>query len=108
MKTNENIDHDALFKELLLTFFMEFIELFLPDLHKHIDSTSLSPMGTEIFAAVGNEPQLEADVLMRLNFKQVPAKPKKRKMSLKEVIRKRPPKYVKRDGEIWQETYFIL
>jgi Domain of unknown function (DUF4351) len=108
-KPNESIDHDALFKELLLTFFSEFIELFLPDLHQHIDPNSLSPMGTEIFAPVGNEPQLKADVLMRVNFKaEADKSKKKRKLSLKKMIQKRVPKYIKRDGEVWRETFFII
>jgi hypothetical protein len=32
----ENIDHDRLFKELISTFFIEFIELFFPQVLEYI------------------------------------------------------------------------
>ncbi len=31
------IDHDRLFKELLTTFFVEFVEAFLPDVHAYLE-----------------------------------------------------------------------
>lgn len=34
------IDHDQLFKELLSTFFVEFLELFLPQLAQSINAES--------------------------------------------------------------------
>ncbi|MGG3835135.1 DUF4351 domain-containing protein, partial [Geobacillus thermocatenulatus] len=36
------IDHDRLFKELIQTFFEEFLLLFFPDMHEHIDFSHLS------------------------------------------------------------------
>ncbi len=38
-------DHDQLFKELLSTFFMEFLDLFLPELAKNIDPGSIRLCG---------------------------------------------------------------
>ncbi len=34
-----NIDHDRLFKELISTFFIEFIELFFPQLMDYLDNS---------------------------------------------------------------------
>jgi predicted transposase/invertase (TIGR01784 family) len=42
-------DHDRLFKELLSTFFIEFLELFLPDLAEQIDPTSIRFLQQEYF-----------------------------------------------------------
>ena len=35
------IDHDRLFKELLQTFFWEFVEAFLPEVAAYLDRASL-------------------------------------------------------------------
>ncbi len=37
----ETISHDQNFKELISTFFLEFLELFVPDLAKDIDPDSI-------------------------------------------------------------------
>lgn len=47
------IDHDRLFKELLSTFFTEFIELFLPDVADYIESDSILFLNQEIFTSIG-------------------------------------------------------
>jgi hypothetical protein len=44
------IDHDQLFKELLSTFFIEFLELFFPQVATAIDSDSVSFLPQEYFA----------------------------------------------------------
>ncbi|MGO8751454.1 MAG: hypothetical protein ACLQNE_36375 [Thermoguttaceae bacterium] len=33
------MDHDRLFKELLTTFFLDFLEVFCPELAKYLDPT---------------------------------------------------------------------
>jgi predicted transposase YdaD len=43
-------DHDRLFKELLSTFFVEFLELFLPQVAREIDPDSVSFLPQEYFA----------------------------------------------------------
>jgi predicted transposase/invertase (TIGR01784 family) len=43
-------DHDRLFKELLSTFFIEFLQLFVPDVAKTIDPASLRFLPQEYFA----------------------------------------------------------
>jgi uncharacterized iron-regulated membrane protein len=44
------IDHDRLFKELLSTFFVEFLELFLPQVVNQIDRDSIGFLPQEYFA----------------------------------------------------------
>jgi hypothetical protein len=36
-ENSESIDHDQLFKQLLTTFFLEFLELFVPEFFAAID-----------------------------------------------------------------------
>ncbi len=43
------IDHDQLFKRLLRVFFIEFVELFLPEVRRYLDPTSISFIDKEIF-----------------------------------------------------------
>jgi|GEM_PF-2466122 hypothetical protein len=38
------IDHDRLFKELLSTFFVEFVDLFFPEMAAYLDRDSLTPL----------------------------------------------------------------
>jgi hypothetical protein len=44
------IDHDRLFKELVSTFFVEFLELFLPQVARLIDRHSVVFLPQEYFA----------------------------------------------------------
>jgi hypothetical protein len=53
------IDHDQLFKRLLREFFIEFIELFLPEVRRYLDPTSISFIDKEIFA--GGKPGEKAE-----------------------------------------------
>jgi hypothetical protein len=46
----ESIHHDQNFKELISTFFLEFLELFLPDIAATIDPTSIKFLQQEYFA----------------------------------------------------------
>ena len=42
-------EHDQLFKELLTTFFVEFVELFLPEVHAFLDPGSITFLDKEVF-----------------------------------------------------------
>jgi hypothetical protein len=50
ISTATMIDHDRLFKELLSTFFVEFLELFLPEVARAIEPDSVSFLPQEYFA----------------------------------------------------------
>ena len=43
------MDHDRLFKELLTTFFLDFLEVFCPELAKYLDQGSLEFLDKEVF-----------------------------------------------------------
>ncbi|MBL8152256.1 MAG: hypothetical protein JNN15_20215, partial [Blastocatellia bacterium] len=47
----ETINHDAIFKELLKTFFIEFIEAFVPDVDKYLDKDSIEFLDKEAFTS---------------------------------------------------------
>ncbi len=60
------VDHDRLFKELLKTFFAEFLELFLPDLRRAIALPSLTFLDQEIFTDVTAGERHVADLVARV------------------------------------------
>jgi hypothetical protein len=59
----ENIDHDRLFKELLSTFFWEFLELFLPDVIEYMERDSISFLPEEVFTDVTSGERRKVDLL---------------------------------------------
>ncbi|NNV07887.1 Rpn family recombination-promoting nuclease/putative transposase [Geobacillus sp. C56-T2] len=63
------IDHDRLFKELLQTFFEEFVLLFFPDMHEHIDFNHLSFLSEELFTDVTAGEKYRVDLLAKTKFK---------------------------------------
>ena len=63
------MDHDRLFKELLSTFFVEFLDLFLPEISAALDrETAVVPMDKEVFTDVTLGEKHEVDVLMKARF----------------------------------------
>ncbi len=63
------IDHDRLFKELLTHFFVEFVELFLPELAAYLDRDSLVFLDKEVFTDVTAGEKHEADLVARAHFR---------------------------------------
>jgi hypothetical protein len=63
------IDHDRLFKELLSTFFVEFIDLFLPEVSAYLEPDSLTFLNTEVFTDVTEGDRHEADLLVQAKFR---------------------------------------
>lgn len=59
------IDHDHLFKELLSTFFVDFIELFLPDVMAYLEPDSVMFLDKEVFTDVTAGERYEADLLVQ-------------------------------------------
>jgi hypothetical protein len=62
------IDHDRLFKELLSTFFIEFIELFFPDVMAYLEPDSIVFLDKEIFTDVTAGERYETDLLVQAQF----------------------------------------
>ncbi len=63
------IDHDRLFKELLTTFFIEFLELFFPQVIAYLERESLEFVDKEIFTDVTAGEQYEADLVVKARFR---------------------------------------
>ena len=62
-------DHDRLFKELISTFFVEFLELFVPDMLLYLEADSLVALDKEVFGDVDSEDKYEADLVIKAHFK---------------------------------------
>ncbi|MDJ0719463.1 MAG: DUF4351 domain-containing protein [Prochloraceae cyanobacterium] len=62
------VDHDRLFKELLTTFFLEFIELFFPKVRSYLEPDSLTFLDKEVFTDVTAGAKYETDVLAKIRF----------------------------------------
>jgi len=63
------IDHDRLFKELLTTFFAEFIELFLPAVAEYFDRERFEFLDKEVFTDVTAGDRHEADLVVKARFR---------------------------------------
>jgi predicted transposase YdaD len=66
------MDHDRLFKELLTTFFVEFVELFYPRLAAYLDADSVTFLDKELFTDLTQGERHEADLVVRANFRDQP------------------------------------
>ncbi|HCJ78641.1 MAG TPA: transposase, partial [Desulfotomaculum sp.] len=71
MKKNQ-IDHDQLFKELLETFFVEFMQLFFPEAYQAIDFTHLKFLQQEVFTDVTAKEKHIVDILVETRVKEEP------------------------------------
>ena len=69
MRSTTIIDHDRLFKELLSTFFVEFLELFFPDLRTGLVHDSIRFLDKEIFTDVTSGERYEADLVVQAQMR---------------------------------------
>jgi hypothetical protein len=63
------VDHDRLFKELLTTFFFEFLDLFFPRLAAQMDRESIEFLSQELFPDLLDGAEYQADILVKARFK---------------------------------------
>ncbi|MUL37285.1 DUF4351 domain-containing protein [Gloeocapsopsis dulcis] len=63
------IDHDRLFKELLTTFFWEFIELFFPAVTTYLERDSITFLDKELFSDVTSGERREVDLVAQAKFR---------------------------------------
>jgi hypothetical protein len=63
------VDHDRLFKELLTTFFAEFIELFFPELAAYMDRGRIEFLDKEVFTDITSGERHEVDVIAKTRFR---------------------------------------
>ncbi|MGI2909077.1 Rpn family recombination-promoting nuclease/putative transposase [Tolypothrix sp. VBCCA 56010] len=64
------IDHDRLFKELISTFFVEFLDLFLPQVVSQIDRDYIQFLPQEVFNDVTYGEKKEIDLLAQVRYQQ--------------------------------------
>jgi hypothetical protein len=62
------IDHDRLFKELIQTFFWEFIELFIPKILTYVSQESLTFLPEEVFTDVTAGDKRKIDLLAQVKW----------------------------------------
>lgn len=62
-------DHDRLFKELLATFFLDFVELFAPELAREIEPGSLDLLDKEVLTDVTAGERQVVDLLARVRLR---------------------------------------
>lgn len=62
------ISHDRIFKELLTVFFVEFIELFLPEVGKYLDKNNIVFLDKELFTDVTSGEKHEVDIVVKGKF----------------------------------------
>ncbi|MEH2027543.1 Rpn family recombination-promoting nuclease/putative transposase [Nostoc sp.] len=65
-----SIDHDRLFKELISTFFIEFIELFLPTIACDIDQNSIQFLPEEVLTDVTAGEKKIIDLLVKVKYQE--------------------------------------
>ena len=64
------INHDQLFKELLTTFFVEFLELFFPSILEYLETDTITFVDKELFTdVVGGEKKI-MDIVALAKFQQ--------------------------------------
>ena len=63
------MDHDRLFKELLSTFFLEFLELFTPELAAQVEPGSLELLDKEILTDLGRGSRHVVDLLGKVRLR---------------------------------------
>jgi hypothetical protein len=66
------MDHDRLFKELLATFFVDFIDLFFPELAAYLAPDSLVFLDKELFTDLVHGERHEADLVVQAQFRDQP------------------------------------
>jgi predicted transposase YdaD len=66
------MDHDRLFKELLTTFFQDFLEVFCPELAKDLDPGSIEFLDKEVFTDVTRGERHEVDLIAKARFRGQP------------------------------------
>lgn len=64
-----DIDHDRLFKDLICTFFLDFVDLFLPDVAGFLERDSITFLDKELFTDVTAGESHEVDLVVKGRFK---------------------------------------
>src|SRR5215203_2616310 len=63
------MDHDGMFKQLLRTFFVDFLQLFVPRVLEDLDQSSIEFVDKEIITDVAARERHEVDLLVKARFR---------------------------------------
>jgi hypothetical protein len=66
---SDPMDHDRLFKQLLMTFFFEFVVLFLPEVDAYLSRDTIEFLVKEIFTDLTGGERHEVDVIAKVKFR---------------------------------------
>jgi hypothetical protein len=66
---SQYIHHDQLFKQLIHTFFAEFLRLFFPEVYHYVDFTSIKPLSEEMFTDLIEGESRRADIVIEAKLK---------------------------------------
>ncbi|NJM07187.1 DUF4351 domain-containing protein [Candidatus Gracilibacteria bacterium] len=66
------IDHDGIFKQLLEEFFVEFLELFVPDALQLLDASTLTFLDKQVFRDLLDPDRREADLVVQAQYRHQP------------------------------------
>ncbi|WP_440897080.1 Rpn family recombination-promoting nuclease/putative transposase [Amphibacillus sp. Q70] len=64
-----HIKHDQLYKELIHTFFREFLEAFFPDVHENINFQRMKPLSEEVFTNLLDGDTRRLDIVIETTLK---------------------------------------
>ncbi len=68
-ETSEYTNHDLLFKDLIQTFFKEFIAVFFPDVHRHIDYHHTTLLSEEVHTDLHQGDTRRLDIVVETKLK---------------------------------------
>ncbi|HLS09094.1 transposase [Lentibacillus sp.] len=68
-ETTEYTKHDLLFKDLIQTFFQEFIDVFFPDVHRHIDYHAAKLLSEEVHTDLHEGKTRRLDIVVETKLK---------------------------------------
>ena len=76
----KTIEHDQLFKQLISTFFLEFIDLFSPELAVNINRDNFEFLPQEYFTDLVEGDRRAMDLVVRINLRRRPNEPEEGKV----------------------------
>lgn len=68
-KTSSYTKHDQLFKQLIHTFFKEFLEVFFPEVHENIDFHAIRPLSEEVYTDLIEGRTRRLDIVVETKLK---------------------------------------
>ncbi|MFD1606131.1 Rpn family recombination-promoting nuclease/putative transposase [Oceanobacillus luteolus] len=91
--------HDQLYKELINTFFKEFIEAFFPDVYEHLDFQAIKPISEEVYTDVLQGENRRLDIVVETKL---------RNTDVVIIVHIKPQSYVQREFHERMFRYFSL